>query len=273
MLKFSALNHFVRGANLLLAQQAPADLFDKAPPAVEEALKSRVTAFFEAQMAKKFRVADQYVAEDAKDAFFGADKAACRSFNWVKAVYEENFTKARALTQCEIMFSQLGTRIPVTMPLTSYWKLVEGQWFWYVPPDTDSHVTPFGVLKAGPETTKTAPALRIPKPEEIFSSGKLGKASAELDAMKVSTDQVPVTNNTPGTINLSVQNSPFPGFSAKLDKQELKPGETALVKIDYKPSSQMKPSVTLEVRVDPFGYNLPVPVNFKMPVLTPQPKK
>ena len=56
------------------AAQDPADLFRKAPPEVDDALRQRVTAFYQAHVDGKFRAADQFVAEDSKDAFFEAPK-------------------------------------------------------------------------------------------------------------------------------------------------------------------------------------------------------
>jgi hypothetical protein len=260
----------------VFGQLTATDLFEKAPPAVEEALKSRVTAFFEAQMAKKYRVADQYVATESKDEFFGADKATCRTSTYVKSVFSDNYTKAQVVTLCEVTFSHTGQRTLVKMPLTSFWKVLDGQWFWYMPPMPEYNETPFGKMKLSEvkpgESEPAQPSFRIPKPEEILSQIKLSKPSCLLDSMKISSDEISVTNGTPGTITLALQVGMLPGFSAKLDKSELKPGETTVVHLNYKPSSQMKPDVALDVRVDPFGGNISIPVIFTKPNLTQQPK-
>src|SRR5260370_24279308 len=72
-------------------------LFDKAPPDVDEALRARITGFYQAHVDKKFRQADQFVAEDTKDFYYESNKPAYLSFNIGKITYSENFTKAKAI--------------------------------------------------------------------------------------------------------------------------------------------------------------------------------
>ena len=64
--------------------QGPADLFQKAPPEMDQALRERVAAFLQAHVDGKFRLADQYVADESKDAFFEAHKRRYRDFEIVK---------------------------------------------------------------------------------------------------------------------------------------------------------------------------------------------
>src|SRR5262249_39351996 len=72
--------------------QDPADLFSKAPPAIDEVLRSRITEFYQAHKEGKFRLAEKLVAEESKDIFFEADKRRCREFKIARVSYEEQFT-------------------------------------------------------------------------------------------------------------------------------------------------------------------------------------
>ena len=52
-----------------LLAQSPEELFEKAPPHVDQTLRERVKIFYQAHVDGKFRVADTVVHEDSKDAF------------------------------------------------------------------------------------------------------------------------------------------------------------------------------------------------------------
>ena len=129
--------------------QSPAELFEKAPPQVDEALRARVTRFYQAHVEGKFRVADQYVAEDSKDAFFSADKRRFGGFEITRISYSDSFAKARVVTTVDDEFVNPLGRYAVKMPLTTLWKLDQGEWFWYVVPSDGPKETPFGKMKAG----------------------------------------------------------------------------------------------------------------------------
>ena len=111
--------------------QAPSDVFDKAPPAIDDALRERVSAFYQAHVDAKFRQADQYVDEDSKDVFFAADKPHFLGFQISKINYSDNFTKATVITACKTEMFFHGRKMPVTMPAVTHWKIDNGEWFWY----------------------------------------------------------------------------------------------------------------------------------------------
>ena len=85
--------------------QAATDLFQKAPPAVDEALRARISKFFQAHIDGKFRQAEVLVAEDSKDFFYSANKPKYLGFEIKEIAYSENFTKAKAtvVTQMIVM--------------------------------------------------------------------------------------------------------------------------------------------------------------------------
>src|SRR5437868_9333254 len=113
--------------------QEPDDLFTKAPPAVDEALRARVSQFYQLQSDGKFRQADQMVAEESKDTYFEADKRRCRKFNLVRINYTADFKEASAVVNCDTDMTFSRSIMKVTVPLTTFWKVLDGQWMWYVP--------------------------------------------------------------------------------------------------------------------------------------------
>ena len=150
---------FALAASLLA--QKPADLFTKAPPEVDEALRARVAKFYQAHMDGKPRRAEELVAEDTKDQFYNARKPAYLSFQIIKIDYTDNFTKATVTTLVETIIAALGfTDKPVKVPLPSFWKLENGQWWWYIDPEK-VNMTPFGKMGVAPGTS-TAPNAALP---------------------------------------------------------------------------------------------------------------
>ena len=105
-------------APALHAQDAK-DLFDKAPPAVDEALRARIHQFYQAHVDGKYRIADQVVAEDSKDFYFAAQKPKYNSCETVRINYSENFTKADAVIACKADWYIHGERNPTTLTITS----------------------------------------------------------------------------------------------------------------------------------------------------------
>src|SRR5690348_7261241 len=92
------------GVACLFAQEAT-DLFQKAPPAVDEALRARIKEFFQFHVDSKFRQAEALVAEDSKDFFYSANKPKYLGFEIKNIAYNDDFTKAKAtvVTQMVIM--------------------------------------------------------------------------------------------------------------------------------------------------------------------------
>src|SRR5260370_2562002 len=78
--------------------QNPGDLLDKAPPDVEDALRDRITAFYQAHVDRKFRQADDYVAQDTKDFYYEANKPGYLAFEIRKLTYADNFTSATPIS-------------------------------------------------------------------------------------------------------------------------------------------------------------------------------
>lgn len=256
--------------------QNPAELFEKAPPDIDEALRARVRKFYDLHVEGKFRAADELVAEDSKDVFFGADKQRCRAFTIATISYSENFTKASVLTVCEteMMMPPVGM-IPVKMPVRSLWKVIDGQWFWYVQPgppanpiasafglpgaaqpapqpSSGSPPAPFAFPMAPVDVAAVQNAVRADRRQVTFSQG----AKAE--------ERITFTNSLPGSVDLSLAPAKLPGLEMKLDKQEIVKGETATLTIRYQPEEGLKPSPTVvKVIVSPVQQEIPIQIEFK----------
>lgn len=261
----------------LLLFQGSASLFEKAPPAVDEALRARITKFYEAHVQGKFRAADEVVAEDSKDAFFAADKTRCYSFEIGSITYSENFTRATAVVTCEMDFVIPGAdKVRVKAPRTTFWKVVDGQWWWYVVPKEYSD-TPFGTMHSGPPKPGSAPTSpsgqpnALPRPSlsevtALLNPLKADKAEVRLRADKPGSDQVTVTSHLAGAVSLELHCPSFPGLEMTLDRKELNQGEAAHVSIRFEPKEKLPTNkLTAQIRVPATGQVIPIRLVFEPP--------
>src|SRR4051794_9122395 len=79
----------------LLPAQTPN--LDKPPQDVDDALRARITKFYDLHVASKFRQAEQLVAEESKDDFYVLSKPELKAFKIGNIEYSEKFTKAKVV--------------------------------------------------------------------------------------------------------------------------------------------------------------------------------
>ncbi len=253
---------------LLGLAQSPADLFQKAPPDVEEALRPRVQQFFQYHVDGKFRLAETLVAEDSKDFFYSANKPRYLSFEISKIEYSDEFTKAKATVICEMFIPVLGfTTTPMKVPIPSHWKLVDGVWYWYV--DTSKlNETPFGTMKPGPNGGGAAGLPAPPTPETakqlLAGAVRVDKSSVQFKPGVNATDHVTIENHMPGKITLALNSPAGDSLELKLDRTALNAGEKAVLLVHAKPETPPHPR-TVNVRVVETNQVLPVKISFTKP--------
>jgi hypothetical protein len=254
-------------------QTAPKAAPAQPPPGVDAALRARITQFYQAHVDGKFRQADEVVAEDSKDAFFEMQKTRYHSFEIVRINYAPDFKSADAVVACRSdMFFQ-GRSVDMKMPVSSHWKVVNGQWFWYVPPRTNERKTPFGTMHFDPEGENSASPIPAAPPDprrlaaSIISSVKVDKSELRLSSYEPSSGEVKIANGMLGPIDLTVNiDGPFPGLTYKLDKTHLNAGESATLTFTCNPKDRApKPTLTARITVETTGRVYPVKLTFALP--------
>lgn len=220
--------------------QAPSDLFEKAPPPIDEALRARVTKFYEAQMAGKFRDAYMLVAEDSEDAFLQADKDKYEACETVKIRYADNFTTATVLESCKTYWKWRNQKTLTTLPLTTSWKVEKGEWCWYYtrPKVVPSPFSPTGFI-AVPDESSQKNASPVPADiksaaQNILAKVKVDKQTIHLHGDQSSQDVVHVRNEMPGAISLNLDQLAVPGLKITLGKTQLQANEETTVVFDYR---------------------------------------
>jgi hypothetical protein len=251
---------------LHVSAQSPADLFSQAPPVVDQALRGRVSQFYQAHVDGKFRVADQFVAEESKDIFFEADKRRCRAFAIVRINYTETFDTASVVTNCdtEILIPPAGLT-KVTMPMSSHWKLEGGEWFWYVPVK-DFRESAFGNMKAGTGGQGMPAALSGPKPEDLMKMVTVDRPNLVIVVNSRVREELMVTNRLPGDVQLTLAKPAKPDLRATLEKTELKSGESAKLLLEFEADPAAQRSVgaseDIVVLVSPTGGRIQIRIQF-----------
>jgi hypothetical protein len=212
--------------------QTPAPLFDKPPADVDDAVRARATEFYKLHVEKKFRQAEALVADDAKDLYYAANKDVIRGFRLQEIVYSDNYKKAKVTVVGKMLVKfGIGFAEPRLMdvPFPSYWKLENGKWvfYYYIDPN---RMTPFGQQKAPAPGSKAESALNIP-PVDLSTIAQGVKPDRTNVKLGTTEERVELTNSLPGNVTLALDQKEYSGITAKLNKTELKSGETAVLTI------------------------------------------
>ncbi len=228
----------------------------KPPADVDEALRMRANQFFQLLIENKYRQAEAFVAEESKDAYYNGQKPKYLNYELKGIEYSDGFTRAKVSALCEtvMVMGALGSA-PIKVTIGSNWKLINGEWFWFVDPDA-ARRTPFGPMmpSSGPRTAalpSTIPA------DPGFAMGKVKADKTALDLKPGATGEVTFTNGAPGPMSISLQGR-IPGVDVKLDRVNLTSGEKAILTVLAHAGAQ---SGTLSVQVDQTNEVIPIRVN------------
>jgi hypothetical protein len=222
------------------------------PAAVDEALRARITEFYQLHVTGEYRKAEKLVAEDSQDIYYEHGKPKYLSFEIKTIAYSDNFTKAKVSVTCEQHVSGLGNLgRAVKMPSTSSWKVVDGKWFWWADPEELARGPMGRSANAG---TKPGAGAKAPAPDSIpttpdFAMGKVKWEKETLAVKPNSTYQLTITNSSAGTSSLVLKQI-LPGIELSIDKANLNPGEKAVV--TFKTNDNPHSGV-IAFQVDPLG--------------------
>jgi len=247
-----------------LCAQEPQDLFQKAPPDIDSALRARISRFYQLQTEGKHRQAEELVAEDSKDIYYAADKTKYLSFEIVRILYSDNFTKAKAQMLLEMYVMVPGfTDKPMKVPIPSTWKLDKGEWCWYVIQQAERD-TPWGKVKVG-NSSGPAPSLpsksQLPTVESIQAQVKANRNVVQLKPG--GSEQVEILNSMPGPVSLSTDYAAAPGFDVQLNRKQLAAGEKAVLALTLRADAKPpRAPVQIKVRVVPTNQVIPIEVKF-----------
>jgi hypothetical protein len=167
--------------------------------------------------------------------------------------------------------------MPVTIPVTSTWKIIDGQWFWYHIHETEVQ-TPWGISRvtpdnSGPEQMPAIPPDPASLAREILSKVTVDKDSIELKGSALSQAEVHVTNQMPGPVTISVDHLPLAGMNVKIDSPEIPARGKTTIHFIYDPNDPsincnacmvhaQLPAMTANIHVSPTARVLAVKISF-----------
>jgi len=235
---------------------------EPAPPEVDQALRARIQEFYGYFVKEEYRKAEKLIAEDSQDWFYDHNKPHYLSFEVTRIEYSNHFTKADVLTLCEQNILMVGFSGPMKIPTPSTWKLIDGQWFWYIDREEITH-TPFGVIPERGSDKPSGPLGKLPViPGTPDFAMNLVKPDTKLLVVKAgdSADAtVTITNTAHGPATLTIEGKPQ-GVEAKLNHGLLSAGEKAVLSVHA--AADAKPGRIL-VRVHETQELIPIEVRFQ----------
>jgi hypothetical protein len=244
-------------ATAALWAQSAAQKGPQPPPEIEKAVRARTNEFCELHKQGKFRQAEEMVAEDTKDYFYNSGKPRYVSYQIQSVTFNEDFTQALAMVTCELYLPGLGFQEHTVKMLTPFnWKLVGGQWMWYMTKESLMY-TPFGKVAERPSTEVAGnPAGRPVPPNPVVIPGTveqfLSNIKADRNTLELkpgATGQVTFTNGSPGAITLVILQQ-IPGMEAKFENATVPGGGKGVLTVH----AGDKPTVgSIELRVKPIG--------------------
>ncbi|MEZ5363090.1 MAG: hypothetical protein R2748_12305 [Bryobacterales bacterium] len=249
---------------LLLTAAAAAfaqDLARKAPPEIDDALKTRVSQFYQHFQRGEFRQAEGFLDEESKDLFYNSKKNRILDFNIQNVDYGGDFRSANVLVVCKTIIAMLGSE-PVNMPLNSDWRYNEGEWRMHLTehkrPEGADASSPFGPMSfsqdvAAPGSAfqgQQGPAMARPTVESLASMYRI--STDTLTFPKASQDPVSrsmtVKSASVGRLTVEKKTGPIAGIEVEIEGADIEPGGEATIKFTYDPAKAEH--VSGRVRVD-----------------------
>lgn len=256
-------------------------------PEVDQALRARVTEFFQAHVDGNYRKAFEVVAEDTKDYYFETEKIRFKSFKITDISFSSDFTDAlvQLTAQREMKMRYDFPVVVETVPMKTHWKIENGKWCFYEhdrpawitamgPSDRDKlkPQTPVAGATTPPVGQDLSPAGIAALGSQIIQQSAIDKSELTLPLDRPSTEQVVFHNGQEGTVKVTLADGAKPaGLTAELDKTDVNAGGNAVVKIRFVPPADLAAgfvpaNFTLRLVMEPFSMVFPITVKFGAPV-------
>lgn len=244
--------------------QTTGNRFDKAPRNVDDALRARVKEFYQDHVDGKFRKAELLVAEESKDGFYAANKPALEAFRLGDVAYSDGYKAAKVTIVGKMTMNFFGMGAPQVMdvPFPSFWKVEQGKWCWYINNDPN-RITPFG--KINPQTTSQSKAdpgtaFQMPDVKTILEGVGADRTAVKLAQSEGAEEQVKIANRLPGAVKLQIEKAAYPGLEVKLDRADLRGGETAVLTV--RAASKSFSAQTVRILVQPMNQAIDIVISF-----------
>jgi hypothetical protein len=240
------------------------------PPKVDRALRARVQAFYQAQLDGKYRQAEQYVAEESKDFFYGSEKQRYLSFEISKITYSLGYAEATVVVRrAREVTSQIG-KMTFNVPEQSHWKIEKGLWCFLA--NQKAMATPFGPVSPGQPRPgellggKPLDKPAVATPQRPWNPVSVNKSEVRLPAAGGS-DVTTLRNLMTEMITFELQVPETPGLQVTAERLRIARNYTSDITFTYAPKAGVKPpkELVVNIHVKPTDETIPVRVVFDGP--------
>ena len=237
------------------------DLARKAPAEIDDALKTRVSSFYQHFQRGEFRQAESFLDEESKDLFYNSKKNRILDFKIQNVDYAEDFREARVLVVCKTVIAMLGSE-PLNMPLNSDWRFKEGNWWMHLTehqraPGAD-FASPFGPMTVTQDVAAPGSAFRGPQgpasaPPTVESLASMYRISTDTLAFPKSGSEpvsrsMTVKSASVGRLSVERSSGPIQGLDVQIEGANIEPGGEATITFTHDPAKTEH--LTGRVRVD-----------------------
>ena len=222
--------------------QSGAEVFNQAPPGVEEALRARLKTFYDCYLTGKFRIAYELVAEENKDDYFNRAKTPYHSYKIAKIEFSDDYTKAKVLVVVNRDFHIQGHILAADVPLAENWKVESGQWVWYLP-DGNMRQMPFGKDSQVPNSAANASDSTKPRPNVQGDPKSLtaafnrlawpDKPVLTLGFENQFQDRAVLTNNSDRPLTFHLEFNPLAGLKVEPATGQIESGHSITIQVRY----------------------------------------
>ena len=253
------------GAFLSWAQQP----FQNAPPAAEQALRTRVLGYYEVFQKGNFRQGEDFVTEESKDAYYNMNKIPHLGMSIQSMTFSDDVREARVLVTLKMVVPMLSKE-PIAIPAASTWKLVDGEWYAHFPLPKPGDVidTPFGkkTIKKNEHVT-SMPSAGFSGPDansldKMFAFER-DRVRFPVSAPEPITETIVIENRSQGRLQIRPLSNPIKGLDFKLSSTDVLAGGKTTLTIVYQPAvRQLRTQKQLQFHVDPIARRFAVKVDF-----------
>jgi hypothetical protein len=249
------------------------------PPEVEQALRARVTEFFNYHVDGNFMKAFGLVAEDTREYYFAAQKNRFISYVIGEITWSDNFNNAvvNVLGKRKFRASPHFPETVIDQPMITDWRIEKGQWVWYVRKTFDCPTPmscgPDGKPRAKPpEATSDnnskmpdlSPKMLDQRAQEILKQSTVDKPIIAMASTSATSERVVFHNGQPGYVRVTLDpGAEVEGFTAAIEKNDVGPNEDVAITLHYTPGKTPPPlALTIKLGVEPFHQTLAITVKF-----------
>lgn len=271
----------MRGLLLILAlglsSVASAQFEQVAPEELVSSLTARVSAFYDAFQAGRFRQAEDFVDEESKELYYNVQKSRIMGHEIKSITWADDFRSARVMVVALSIVPMVSNgNKPVPVPVGGTWNLIDGEWYLHLTPP-DKRKTPFGMANPNAAADLGQPAgtiipqggdVKVPSLADMRQMISLEETKVVFPAglTEASAKTIALTSHAPTGFVLSVESagSVPQGLTVRIEPQDVQPGGKGSITITYDPSvGKLSGERTLLFDVSPTGQRLEATVQFE----------